>query len=115
MEKALDVLMMIEDCTKKMLEIIKNEQFEQLPTVLDERSDLISRLDKAKSADTVHEKSVLHRIEKTETKMLELLKNSTSTTKDSIDTVSKGKRAVQNGYFKSKMTYEKNNRFLKRG
>jgi hypothetical protein len=47
--------------------------------------------------------------------MLEILKNSTSETKDSINTISVGKKAVKNGYFKSKLEYERHNRFLKRG
>lgn len=107
--------MQIEECSKEALEIIKNGKFEELPIVLDQRSEFITSLDKAESTDLGAEKTVLHRIEKLESKMLEILKNSTSETKDSINTISVGKKAVKNGYFKSKLEYERHNRFLKRG
>lgn len=115
MEKALEILIKIEDCSKKALDTIINENFESLPPVLECRSNLIALLAKAQSADLETEKAVLHRIEKLESKMLEILKNNTNETKDSINTVTKGKKAIKNGYFKSKMGYEKNNRFSKRG
>ena len=107
--------MKIEELSKKALDTIINEKFELLPSILDQRGELISLLDKAQSTYFENEKTVLHRIEKLESKMLEHLKNSTTETKHSINTVSKGKKAVKNGYFKSKNEYDKNNRFLKRG
>jgi len=115
MEKALDILLKIEDLSKSGLQFIRNEKIELLPSILDQRGELISLLDKAQSTDFEKEKNVLRRIEKLESKMLELLKNSTNQTKNSINTISKGKKAVKNGYFKSKNEYDKNNRFLKRG
>ncbi|MFW6248383.1 MAG: hypothetical protein ACOC4J_01275 [Bacteroidota bacterium] len=115
MDRALDILVEIEGCSKEALEIIKNEQFQLLEPVLDHRQELISLLETAYSIDLESEKSILHRIEKLESKMLEILKASAKDTKCSINTVSKGKKAVKNGYFKSKMDLEKNNRFSKRG
>jgi hypothetical protein len=115
LKNAFDILVQIEECSKEALEIIKNGKFEELPIVLDQRSEFITSLDKAESTDLGAEKTVLHRIEKLESKMLEILKNSTSETKDSINTISVGKKAVKNGYFKSKLEYERHNRFLKRG
>ena len=115
MEKALDILLSIEKYSKKALEVIRNEKFQLLPPLLDKRQELITQLEKAASSDIKIERTVLHRIEKLESKMLGTLKNSTDETKHSIDTVSKGKTAVKSGYFKSKKDYEKSNRFLKRG
>src|SRR6056297_3734863 len=113
MLRAFDILSEIEDISKKALETIKLDKFELLPAILAQRSELISSLDDASSTDLEAEKGLLHRIEKLESKMLEILKNSTNQTKDSINTLSIGKKAVKNGYFKSKMEYEKNNRFSK--
>lgn len=115
MKNAFDILVKIEECSKEALEIIKKGKFEELPIILDQRSEFISSLDKAESTNREAEKTLLHRIEKLESKMLEILKNNTSETKQSINTISVGKKAVKNGYFKSKLEYEKNNRFLKRG
>jgi len=115
MERALDILLKIEEYSKKALETIKAEKFDSLPPLLDYRSELITLLGKSQSTDLNAEKTILHRIEKLESKMFEILKNTTNDTKDSINTVAKGKKAVKNGYYKSKMGYEKNNRFSKRG
>jgi len=115
LNKAFDILIKIEECSLEALEKIINNKTEFLPAILDRRSELISLLDKAESLDLKSEKSVLHRIEKLESKMLEILRNSTTETKNFINTVSMGKKAVKNGYFKSKIEYEKHNRFLKRG
>ncbi len=115
MKSALEVMTEIETISKKIIELIKTEKYEFLSSSLDIRSELITLLAQSKSDNREAERSVLRRIEKLESEMLEMLKNLTHQTKHSIDQVSLGKRAVKNGYFKSKNEYEKNNRFSKRG
>ncbi len=115
MENALEILCSIEAISQKLLDIIKKDNLELLPEILENRRILITSLERAKSTNPESEKNALRRIEKIESKMFELLKDHTTEIKESINTVSKGKKAVKNGYFKSKVDYEKNNRFSKRG
>ncbi|HRW33554.1 MAG TPA: hypothetical protein P5107_00685 [Thermotogota bacterium] len=115
MKSALEVMTEIENISKKIMELIKTGKYELLASNLDIRSEMITSLAHAKSTDREAERSVLRRVEKLESEMLEMLKNLTHQTKHSIDQVSVGKRAVKNGYFKSKNEYEQNNRFSKRG
>ncbi len=115
MRSAIEVLIEIEDLSKRLLEMIKADKTGAIDELLAQRKLKISSLEGAKSSDIVLEKSILHRIEKCETKMLEILQSGSKALKESIETVSKGKRAVKDGYFKYKDTYDENKKFSKRG
>lgn len=115
MRSAIEILLQIEGLSKRLLEMIEEDKAEGIDELLSQRKLLIASLGEAKSSDMNLEKTILHRIEKCETKMLDILQTGSKALKDSIETVSKGKKAVKDGYFKSQDAYDKNTKFSKRG
>ena len=111
------------DLSEKMLGIIKKgfpipdtQTYKDFFSYLVQREESIKAIsDCTGERDIAAEKALLHKVEKIETEIITMLETESITIKNSIDTVSKGKKAVKDGYLNTYDKYSAKNRFSKRG
>jgi protein subunit release factor A len=120
MNKKLEEILEI---TKELLNMIEDgfplpdtEKYAKFFLCMKNREGLIKSLKDLNDARDRSEKmGTLHKIEKSETRLLGMLKKEFEELKKDIQTVSTGKKAVKNGYLNTYGKYTEKNRFSKRG